>query len=90
MNKKDKLLQRFCNQPQDFTFEEMVSLFSQCGFKLNYKGSTSGSRVEFINEKENQSYIMHRPHPNNIIKGYVMKQVLIFLEINGYIKQKKG
>ena len=33
---------------------------------------------------------MHRPHPNNIIKGYVMKQVLIFLEINGYLKQKKG
>ena len=68
----------------------MVSLLSQCGFKLNNKGSTSGSRVEFINEKENQSYIMHRPHPNNIIKGYVMKQVLIFLEINGYLKQKKG
>ena len=26
MNKKDKLIQRFCNLPRDFTFDEMVSL----------------------------------------------------------------
>ena len=90
MNKKDKLIQWFCNLPRDFTFDEMVSLFAQCGFMLNNKGSTSGSRVEFINEKENHSYIMHKPHPQNIIKGYVMKQVFIFLEVNGYLKQKKG
>ena len=78
MNKKDKLIQRFCNLPRDFTFDEMVSLFAQCGFMLNNKGSTSGSRVEFINEKENHSYIMHKPHPQNIIKGYVMKQGVSF------------
>ena len=40
MNKKDKLLQRFYNQPQDFTFEEMVPLFSQCGF-IYYAQTTS-------------------------------------------------
>lgn len=89
MNKKDKLLQRFSNLPRDFTFEEMTSLFSQCGFHIDNKGATSGSRVEFINDIDKRSYIMHKPHPNNIIKGYVMKQVQKYLEVNGYLKQRK-
>ena len=89
MNKKDKLVKRFRNLPRDFTFEEMTALFNQCGFELNNKGATSGSRVEFIHEKDGKSYIMHKPHPANIIKGYVMRQVLSFLTTNGYLKEKE-
>ena len=89
MNKKDKLVKRFRNLPRDFTFEEMTALFNQCGFELNNKGATSGSRVEFIHEKDGKSYIMHKPHPVNIIKGYVMRQVLSFLTTNGYLKEKE-
>lgn len=33
------------------------------------------------------SYIMHKPHPSNIIKGYVMRQVFRFLKANGYINK---
>ena len=88
MNKKYKLLQRFRNLPHDFTFDEMVALFSQFGFEINNKGATSGSRVEFINSNDNRSYIMHKPHPSNIIKGYVMRQVLNYLESNGYLKKE--
>ncbi|MBR1688328.1 MAG: type II toxin-antitoxin system HicA family toxin [Prevotella sp.] len=88
MNKKDKLLQRFRTLPRDFTFDEMVALFRQYGFVLGHKGSTSGSRVEFFNEQDGNSYIMHRPHPSNVIKGYVMRQVYTYLEVNGYLKQK--
>lgn len=33
------------------------------------------------------SYIMHKPHPSNIIKGYVMRQVFTFLKANGYINK---
>ena len=89
MNKKDKLLQRFKNMPHDFTFNEMEALFKSCGFTLNNKGATSGSRVEFVNEKDGNSYIMHKPHPSNIIKGYSMKQVYTYLEANGYLKKKE-
>ena len=89
MNKKDKLLQRFKNLPRDFTFEEMEALFKCCGFTLNNKGATSGSRVEFVNEKDGNSYIMHKPHPSNIIKGYSMKQVYTYLDANGYLKKKE-
>lgn len=86
MNKRDKLLKRFASQPKDFSFEELTALFSLCGFKLNNKGATSGSRVEFVNEELNLSYITHKPHPANIIKGYMMKQAKDFLVRNGLIK----
>ena len=89
MNKKDKLLQHFRTLPRDFTFNEMEVLFRSCGFVLNNKGATSGSRVEFINEDDGSSYIMHKPHPSNIIKGYAMRQVYTYLESNGYLKKKE-
>lgn len=86
MNKKDKLLKRFYGLPKDFTFEEMTTLFSLYGFHKENKGTTSGSRVIFVNEGDGKNYIMHKPHPSNIIKGYVMRQVLPFLKVNGYLK----
>ncbi|MBQ0073974.1 MAG: type II toxin-antitoxin system HicA family toxin, partial [Prevotella sp.] len=72
--------------PKDFTFDEMRSLFALHGFEISNKGATSGSRIEFYNKEKGLSYIMHKPHPGNIIKGYVMKQVNIFLKVNGFIK----
>jgi len=29
---------------------------------------------------------MHRPHPSNIIKGYMMRDILNYLLKNNYIK----
>jgi len=84
-----KLVTFVAKLPRDFTFSEMEALFKSCGFTLCNKGATSGSRVEFINEKDGNSYIMHKPHPSNIIKGYVMRQVYIYLETNGYLKKQE-
>lgn len=89
MNKKEKLLKRFRSLPRDFTFEEMAMLFKGCGFELSNKGATSGSRVEFFNEHDGKSYIMHKPHPTNIVKGYVMRQVFTYLMSNGYLAEKE-
>ena len=86
MNKKEKLIKRFRTLPRDFTFEEVVKLFLGCGFTLENKGATSGSRVKFYNESDQNAYIMHKPHPSNIIKGYMMRDILNFLLKNGYIK----
>ena len=86
MNKKEKLIKRFRTLPKDFTFEEVEALFNGCGFTLENKGATSGSRVKFYNEKDRNSYIMHKPHPSNIIKGYMMRDILNYLLKNGYIE----
>ena len=86
MNKKEKLIKRFRTLPRDFTFEEVVTLFLGCGFTLENKGATSGSRVKFYNENDQNAYIMHKPHPINIIKGYMMRDILNFLLRNNYIK----
>jgi len=87
MNKKNKLLERFCRMPRDFTFDELESIFRDKGFVILNKGATSGSRIEFYNEEKGLSYFMHKPHPSNIIKGYVMKQVMTFLKANGLINK---
>lgn len=86
MTTRDKLIDRFCSLPKDFTFDELKRLFKMFGFETSNKGATSGSRVEFINKERDMSYIAHKPHPLNIIKGYVMKQVLSYLKVNGFIK----
>ena len=38
------------------------------------------------NAKDENAYIMHKPHPSNIIKGYIMRDILNFLLKNHYIK----
>ena len=70
MNKKEKLIKRFRTLPRDFTFEEVVSLFQGYGFELANTGATSGSRIKFYNVDDQNAYIMHKPHPSNIIKGF--------------------
>ena len=48
--------------------------------------TTSGSRVKFYNAEDQNVYIMHKPHPSNIIKGYMMRDILNYLLKNNYIK----
>ena len=86
MNKKEKLVKRFRTLPKDFTFEEVVTLFQIYGFSLENKGSTSGSRIKFYNKYDENAFIMHKPHPSNIIKGYMMRDILNYLLHNNYIK----
>lgn len=89
MGTKEKLIERFLKLPKDFTFDELIRLFGIFGFEISNKGTTSGSRIEFVNEKKNISYIAHKPHPSNIIKSYVMKQVLEFINNNKLIEELK-
>lgn len=92
MGIKEKLIERFLTLPKDFTYEEVKRLFSIFGYVESNKGNTSGSRVEFVSTDEQSSYIMHKPHPSNIIKGYVIKQMHSFIQdqklIEKYIDNK--
>ncbi len=94
MGTKEKLIQRFLASPRDFTYDEVRRLFGIFGFSESNKGSTSGSRVEFVSNDGQSSYIMHKPHPGNMIKSYVMKQLHAFVANNKLIEKfydsKKG
>ena len=83
MSTKEKLIERFRQQSKDFTWEELVRLFSILGFTMDNKGKTSGSRALF--ERDGEVHTVHKPHPSNIIKGYAMKQILDFLIEQGFI-----
>ena len=82
---KDKLRERFMRLPKDFTFDEMVRLLRGFGYILDNKGATSGSRARFKNEITNEYIDIHRPHPGNIMKEWMMKTIFNHLKTNGLI-----
>ena len=86
MSTRDKLIERFKKQPKDFTWKELVRLLGIFGFTVDNKGKTSGSRVIFGNGDKDIE--LHKPHPSNTIKEYVMRRVLIFLINCDFIKME--
>ena len=83
MSKKDKLIDRLLIRPRDFTFDEMESLLSYFDYELK-KGGT-GSGVKFIKVGSNDVINFHKPHPNGILKRYVLDQVIEKLRKDGLI-----
>lgn len=83
MSKKSKLIEKLLKKPNDFTFDEMVSLLSYFGYKLKQGGT--GLRVKFIKENSNQVINFHKPHPNGVLKTYILKQVIEKLRKDGLL-----
>ena len=76
MSRKDKLLKRLLSLPDDFTFNEIVSLLGFFKFFETKMGKTTGSAVRFKNEDfPNEPIIFHKPHPRPIMKIYVLKSI---------------
>lgn len=84
MGRQEKLINRFKTFPTDFTWDEMHRLLVSLGYTPYNKGKTSGSRVIFKNE-DKTPIMLHKPHPGNIIKGYVLKQVYNYLKNDNLI-----
>jgi len=80
MSKKDKLIKRFLGHPSDFHFSELVRLLKYFDYHEISKGKTSGSRVRFENI-EGVPIMLHKPHPNGILKRYQLKQIKEFLDL---------
>lgn len=74
MSTNDKLVERFKREPKDFTFDELVRLFNHFGYSIDNKGATSGSRVSF--RKGDDKLLIHKPHPGNIVKSYIIERLL--------------
>ena len=76
MSQIDKLKQRLLSKPKDFTYEELKRILDNCGFTEINKGKTSGSRIKFYNEKNGKIILIHKPHPGNIIKPYLIDIII--------------
>ena len=83
MSSFEKLLERFLARPTDFTYDELRRLLGKLGYTETTKGKTSGSRVAFVEEKTRHIIRVHKPHPGNILKEYVIKEVIKSLQDEG-------
>lgn len=79
MTKIDKLLKRFLDNPKDFTWEELIKVLSHFGYKEQTGGVAGGSRRKFINASK-PIIIAHKPHPQNIVKRYLINQIIELLQ----------
>jgi len=79
MSKKDKLLKKFLSLPikKDLTFKELETLLLACGF-IKLEGA--GSAVKFYNKQNDILINLHKPHPSDILKTYIIKQIKDKLE----------
>ena len=79
MSKKDKLLNLFLESPtrRDLTFSELERLLTAYGYQ---KIEGSGSAVKFYHPKKNDLINLHKPHPGNILKVYLVKQIQLKLK----------
>ena len=79
MSKKDKLLKKFLAIPpkKDLTFEELETLLLSCGY-AKFEGK--GSAVKFYHKEKDNLINLRKPHPSNILKVYLIKQVQIKLK----------
>ncbi|MEK9628343.1 MAG: type II toxin-antitoxin system HicA family toxin [Nitrospinota bacterium] len=79
MSRKEKLIKRLLGRPKDLTWEELTALLKSLGYRESKKAKTGGSRRRFTHESK-PSINLHKPHPKNIVKMYVIREVIEFLE----------
>lgn len=79
MGRKEKLIKRLKTVPTDFSYNELATLLSCLGYATQ---QGSGSRVKFLRTNDNGADMinLHKPHPDGILKEYVLKQVIEKLE----------
>jgi len=85
MGKKEKLIKKLKERPKDFSFDEAETLLNCFGYRRSNKGKTSGSRVMFSSDEHSVVIMMHKPHPDNILKDYQVKQLIELLSQEGLI-----
>ena len=74
MSKKDKLLIKFLENPprKELTIKELSTLLLSLNFE---KIEGAGSAVKFYNKEKDLLINLHKPHPSDILKVYLVKQI---------------
>lgn len=75
MSRRDKLVVRLRGKPKDFTWDELVRLLEGLGYSEAASSKTEGSRRRFLHATA-PTIALHKPHPGNIVKMYVIRDVL--------------
>lgn len=85
MTKSDKLKAKLYGDVRTFVFSDLVTLLSQLGYEMHER---AGSRVAFVHCDDNSDRIhLHKPHPENTIKGGALKAVKAYLSEKGYFDE---
>ena len=84
MGKHEKLIDRLKTRPVNFTFGELEKLLGGFGYQLSNQGKSTGSAVRFVHD-ERPPVRLHKPHPGNELKRYVINDVIEMLESEGLI-----
>lgn len=72
MTKTDKLRNRAASVPADFTWQELVCLLNSYGF---IEFSDKGGSYRSFKNAAGLKIFMHKPHPGNIVKKYLLLKV---------------
>lgn len=80
MSQRDKLEQKLRRSPppKDFTWEELVTLMRSHGFVESCGG---GSHYLFYNEALKLSVRISKPHPDNVMRRYQIKDALEVIDL---------
>ena len=84
MSRAEKLIARFREQPSDFTWDELVRLLEALNDSQAAPGSTGGSQRRFVHATA-PTILLHKPHPGNVVKRYVMAAVRRVLQEEGLV-----
>lgn len=82
MTKTEKLLDKLKNARNTYPWSDLVSLLTQLGYQ---KQEMAGSRVRFYDEVSKHMIRLHKPHPENYIKGGALKDIREQLKQRGYL-----
>lgn len=80
MSQFEKAKERLLSCPKNYTYDEAKALLNKVGFVEDNKGKTSGSRVKFYRESDKKIIMLHKPHPQAIMKTYAVKNLIDFLK----------
>lgn len=84
MSRKEKLLAKLQKRPKDFTWEELNILLKALGYQNCKPGKTGGSRRRFVHPTA-ATITLHKPHPHNTLKRYIINDILNVLKREGML-----
>lgn len=82
MGKSEKLLSKLRCANSTFPWSDLVTLLSRLGYEMQ---EMAGSRVRFYNMDTGHMFRLHKPHPENYIKGGALKDVRTTLTQEGLL-----
>lgn len=83
MSNLEKMKKRLRQTPRDYAYNEARRLLGQLGYEERDKGKTSGSRVGFYRQADNDIILLHKPHPQKEMSMGAVRALAEHLTHNG-------